>query len=191
MAQNTQHDTEPPARIGPVFVYLVAMVFIFAALSFFFFNKTNLPSDFVSFSNLPENTVIETILEAKGAEAAVLQAEGNVINLPDTIIRKIGTPYRLSSSLKLADGNYRDLTFTVGQNRGVFTVLADGFTAQDKITLSVNGKPVYTDIAMDWSGRIELETSLPDDANIIACIEISGMKESIGVCHAIPERRPA
>ncbi len=189
MAQNTQQDTGPNTRRGLVFAGLVTMVFMFAALSFLFFNKPNLPSDFVSFSNLPENTTIETILETKGGNAAVLQAEGNTINLPDTIRKKIGTPYRLSSSLKLNDGNYRDLTFTVGKDRASFTVLIDGFKAQDKITLSINGQPVYTRIAMDWSGRIELEAKLPDENNVVACIEVFDTKKSIGACHVIPERR--
>lgn len=191
MTQDTPHSTKPAARHRLVFACLTAMVFVFAALSFFFFNKPELPSDFVSFSNLPENTTIETILETKGGNATVLQAEGNTINLPDTIKKKIGTPYRLSSSLKLSDGDYRDLTFTVGKDRASFTILADGFKAQDQITLSINGQPVYTRVAMDWSGRIELEAKLPDEDNIVACIEVANTNGSIGACHAIPERRHA
>jgi len=191
MAQNTQYDRKPATAHGLAFAGLVGMVFLFAALSFFFFNKPDLPTDFVSFSNLPENTVIETLLETKGREATVLQDEGGTINLPDAIKRKIGTPYRVLTSLKLADGGYRDLTFTIGKDSTAFTVLADGFAAKDKITLTVNGKPVYTNVAVDWSGRIELETTLPDETIVVACIEVSGAKESVGACHAIPERRRA
>ncbi len=191
MTQNTQQQTGSGPRYGLVFIALAVTVFTFAALSFLFFQKPPLPGDFISFTGLPENTGIETILETKGGNATALQAEGVAITLPDAIRRKIGTPYRLLSSLKLPDGKYRDFTITIGKDRHTITVLADGFTAKDKITFSINGNPVQSRVPMDWSGRIELETALPDEEKIIACIEVADMKGSIGLCHAIPERRRA
>lgn len=189
MTQDTQQQTGSAPGYGLVFAALASMVFVFAAVSFLFFNKPALPGEFVSFTGLPEGAGIETILETKGGNATVLQAEGNAITLPDTIRRKIGTPYRISSSMKFPGGGYRDFTLTIGKDRHTITILADGFTSKEKITFSINGQPVQSRIPMDWSGRLELEAALPDEDSVVACIEISGMKDSIGLCHAIPERR--
>jgi hypothetical protein len=187
MDHTPQKKNDPKAKRTYLFAGLVAAVFVFAALTFTIAgHKTH--RNFASFSGVPENTAIEALLETKNG-ADILSVSAGGINLPDNIKEKIAAPYRLSASLKLGNGEYRDLGLSVGKNRELLTFSADGFHAQDEVTLSLNGKNIYTKIPMDWSGRIELQTGLPEGKSLDACISISGQTESIGICHAIPEGR--
>ncbi|PZQ49127.1 MAG: hypothetical protein DI551_00305 [Micavibrio aeruginosavorus] len=138
---------------------------------------------FLTFSDVPPQSRIETILTEKG-RATALQS-GNIDALPAPSF-----PYRLSSAIQLPAGDYRDIILTVTDQTPALTVLVDGFKMEDSVSLTLNGEKAYTLMSFDWSGRLELEAPLPMGP-VEACVEILGRTEILGMCHTIQDRGAA
>ena len=147
-------------------------------------NKTDGSSALLSYEG-NENGKISALLQDKSGMTE-LQMDGKNFNLPQTA--KLSSPYTLSSSLYSTNTGARDFVFSVSPDRKKMTVLIDGFDAEDTVTLALNDRAVFSDIHMDWSGRIELVSDLTEDRAVTACIEISKQDmKALTVCHQIPE----
>lgn len=138
---------------------------------------------FVSLNEVPKGTKVEALLETRqGTEE--LQHTGSGFDLP-AFKTLAGDSYRIRTSLQMPWGDYRDITLNVDQGKSSISILADGFTEEDLITMTMAGHVVYQNMPMDWSGRLELQAALPKKKNTTACITVGGRLGSVGICHAI------
>ena len=168
----------------PLMIVAGAAVLCAGGASFYF--RTSETPVFVRISDLPKGAGVETYLQTKTATDILPNREG-VIDLPESL-KNISAPYRITSSVKMVDDSYRDFTITVTTNDNI-SVIADGFHAGDKVSLTLDGHNIFRDMPADWSGKIELNASLPPNKVANTCLEVIGKTETLGICHARPEGR--
>ncbi len=177
----------------PASVTLACMaILIFAGTAaYIWIDKQPVPenSSFVFLSGLPDGAAFDaTVQTADGLQALEKTAHPFNLDLPHG--KTLSLPYRIAASLQMPWGGYQDLTLTLDKNGGL-TVLADGFDAYDELTLTFDGQSPYSNVPMDWSGRLELTASLPRENPVHACVYIYGRLQSLGLCHTLTERPAA
>ncbi len=165
----------------------IAVTFVFAAGAFLFVQKSADRHAFLNLTGAPEGTKTEALLETKHG-AALLNGSGGIFTAPVEVLPPL---YRIHTSLQLPWGDYRDIVFNVDRKKSSVSILADGFTEDDNITLTLGDKVVYKNIPMDWSGRLELQSPYISTKETNSCVVLSGRMGVIGLCHLIPEGRPA
>ena len=178
------------SRTPGVMLAFFTLLFIAAAITgLSLFSRPDQPQDLLNIMGLPDGAQVEAQFLAN-KKITDLVFEKNHANLPAQQA-KVTPPYQLTASIKMPWGDYRDFNFTVNETPPNLTVLASGFSADDRISLSFDKNKIYQNIPMDWSGRLELSASLPPKLTGVACVKITGWLQSLDVCHKIPERRPA
>jgi hypothetical protein len=169
------HSHKALAGIATAVAFLIIVSFTFLE------KKTEKYSNLLSYTGSETGRISATLQDTGGTTE--LGAEARSFNLPET--KKLSLPYMLSSSLYTGDTGARDFVFTVSQDRKKIGVLIDGFSPEDRVTLALNDRAAFTDIPMDWSGRMEFVSDLAGNGSVEACIDIAG--RDIRVCHHIPE----
>lgn len=144
-------------------------------------------SAFATVTDLPQGASVDVLLETKSGMTE-LKAQNANLELPDPLKTTLVPPYRLNASVKLPNDAYRDFTITVGKDKKI-AVVTDGFRAGDLVFLTLNGQEAFGRVPADWSGKLELATILPESETVDACISVISRMESLGLCHAIAERR--
>lgn len=147
-----------------------------------FFAPAEKPQSLLSTLNLPSGAVLSASLETR-ERFNDLSVQDDKVAMP----AQMTAPYRLNASVRLLHDQYRDFRFTVADNR--LSVVTDGFHAGDVVFLDLNERTVFSRVPSDWSGKLELETALPPEQIVQACVRIAGKNESFGLCHTLPERR--
>lgn len=139
-------------------------------------------SALLSFTNLPAAAEVTASLETQKGLRDLSVKDGHIA--PS---HSLNAPYKLNTSIKLSNDRYRDFSFYVSDNS--MDVLTDGFFAGDPVSIDVDGKTVFENVPSDWSGKLELRTALSSNSAARVCVQVKGRLETIGLCHALPERR--
>ena len=163
---------------------------VVTAIAAFMVWKPYPSKEFISIVDMPDGLKIEGLVEAKTGTSA-LTLDKKTFHAPESFLQDPQTDYRIRTTLKMPQGSYRDIVWSINIKNSSLHILADGFTNDENITLRIGKDTVFQNVNMDWSGRIEIETALPQKSNITACIELTGQPHGIGLCHTIPQRRPA
>ncbi len=179
----TQDRPQTKRHSRKAFAGITAVIALLTLVTFALVEKNpEKPSAILSYAGNEAGRISATLQDGSGI-TELSAGDGN-FDLPAA--QKISLPYIVSSSFYSGDdAGAQDFVFTVSQDRKKISVLIDGFGADDTVTLALNGRASFTDIPMDWSGRMEFVSDLNEDKSIKACVEING--RDIKVCHQIPE----
>ena len=171
----------------PLLFGLTVLAGLAAAYGMTVYSKKPTAAVFATVTDLPEGSRVDVLLETKGGVTEI-KAQNATLELTDQLKPALAAPYRLNASVRLPSDTYRDFTITVGNNRKI-SVITDGFHAGDLVSLTLNGDEAFGRVPADWSGKLELATTVPEAAAVYACISVVGRGETLGLCHTITERR--
>ena len=173
-----------------IFFAIACAAIVISGLIFLIRGSTDATKNdaFVSFSGVAADAFQDISLQTP-TEFVALDQNGLSFSLPPSKT-SFAPPYKLKASIITAQKQYRDFLFTVNADRTVFTVLADGFRLDNSISLRVNDKTIYSDVPMDWSGRMELKAPLDQNAANV-CITMENEGDILGICHVVPKRAKA
>lgn len=144
--------------------------------------QTDEPLELVSFSGLPEGTTGDVRIEsANGSQSFAIGSATPVIGQD---AQALTPPYRLYAALKLPGDRYRDFIIAIDKNRSLSAVL-DGFDAWDPVGLTIGQQTMFKGIPADWSGKLQLDTGMPDSAAARACVEINSGTGTMALCHDV------
>ena len=177
MTQNRPH-TKILLRKN-IFIFAAATSFVILAVGTLIQKETRGDSALLNYAGKENGVMYATLQSAHGLKE--LQGMGKDFNLPAE--ETLSPPYTLSSSLYESDTDTKDFVFNISKDRKTVSVLVDGFSPEDTVTLALNGTSVSKDIPMDWSGRMELTSDFASDDAVDACVEIG--KGRVALCHHI------
>jgi hypothetical protein len=169
---------------GVLVIVLMAMYFYIASKE----QKREAPDTLLTFTGIPANAQMKATLTMAGRAADLAVGDDSVALTPE-LRKDFKLPYILQTTIRSGD-SYRDLSWRIDKRGAEYYILADGFSPNDKITLLINDRPVFT-IPFDWSGRIELPIIALVAEDTKACINIVEAKETLAFCHFLTGKKAA
>ncbi len=166
------------ARQNALVLFVLLGGFLIGAGVMIWMKKDDHARDFLSVLTSASDLKIKALLETPQGMRPL-----DLTEKPDVL-----PPYRLTAELKDGNNQYRDVGFTVDKDSTRIAVMGDGFDPSQKITLTINDKLVFENLAMDWSGRIELESELPPKGPAHVCLFVESAPP-LDICHFVAKRR--
>lgn len=142
--------------------------------------------EMITFSNLSKDTTLTALLEMR-TQAYDLPVENHKIILPEALREHFNVPYRLSTTLKDKEGQARDIVVSLDDRGVLYTILLDGFSPEDKVTLSVQDSQAFAHMPMDWSGRTVLKVLANISLDFKICVDVEA-GSSFGFCQTLPAK---
>jgi len=138
---------------------------------------------FFSLSGVSATTTATVRYEGDGQKLSLTALQDHSSSIDYAAPKEQKGDYRITATLQ-DEAKYKDLQILVNRHTNDVTIIASGFDPDQHVKLTSNDALLFNGLKFDWSGKIELQTTLLPKTASTLCFTA---KPDFTMCHTLPK----